>query len=68
MPRSKKPSTLPSDDQVRELEGNEGNDDLTDDGRKATESERVGAMAPDADPDGEAEDHRARRPRHRSRR
>jgi hypothetical protein len=65
MPRPKKPSSWPSDDQVRELEGD---DELTDDGRKATQSGRVGGMAPDVDPEGEADYHRARRPRHRSRR
>jgi hypothetical protein len=37
----------PNDDQVREREDRE----FTDDGRKLTESERVGGMAPDADPE-----------------
>jgi hypothetical protein len=38
----------PSDDQVRE----QANDrEFTDDGRKLFESERVGGLAPDADPD-----------------
>jgi hypothetical protein len=38
----------PSDDQVREVEIER---EFTDDGRKINESERVGGMAPDADPD-----------------
>jgi hypothetical protein len=66
MSRSKRPPTWPSDDQVRELEGNQ---EFTDDGRKVSESERVGRMAPDADGDTEPErDRGAKRPRHRSRR
>jgi hypothetical protein len=64
MSRSKRPPTWPSDDQVRELEGDA---EFTDDGRKAAESERVGGMAPDSDGDTEP-DGRAKRPRHRSRR
>lgn len=48
MPRSKKPPTWPSDDQIRELEGDR---EFTDDGRKLNDSERVGGLAPDADPD-----------------
>jgi hypothetical protein len=64
MSRSKRPPTWPSDDQVRELEGN---DEFTEDGRKVAESERVGVMAPDSDADTEP-DERVKRPRHRSRR
>jgi hypothetical protein len=51
MPKSKQPSerpTWPTDDEVRELEGDEV---LADDGRKLQDAERVGAMSPDADPD-----------------
>jgi hypothetical protein len=49
----------PSDDQVREAEpGSE----FTDDGRKLTESERVGGMAPDADPERPAPAPAPRRP------
>jgi hypothetical protein len=66
MSRSKRPPTWPSDDQVRELEGDH---EFTDDGRKVSESERVGAMTPDADGDGNTEPERNfKRPRHRSRR
>jgi hypothetical protein len=64
MSRSKRPPTWPSDDQVREQEGD---DEFTDDGRKVTESERVGGMAPDTD-DASEPDHRVKRPRHHSRR
>jgi len=64
MSRSKRPSTWPSDDQVRELEGN---DEFTDDGRKNADSDHVGVMAPDADADSERA-YRVKRPRHRSRR
>lgn len=42
----------PTDDQVRELEGDR---ELTDDGRKVDNSEHVGAAAPDADPDPKPE-------------
>jgi hypothetical protein len=48
MTPAKRPPTWPSDDQVRELDGDET---FTDDGRKLHESERVGGMAPDADPE-----------------
>ncbi len=54
MPKSKQPnepakrSTWPTDDEVRELEGDEV---LSDDGRKLQDAERVGAMSPDADAD-----------------
>jgi hypothetical protein len=48
MPKSKQRSTWPSDDAVRELEGDEV---TSDDGRKLQDSEHVGAMSPDADAD-----------------
>jgi hypothetical protein len=64
MARSKTPPTWPSDDQVRELEGS---DRFTDDGRKVTESERVGGMSPDSDAETEPAS-RPKRPHHRSRR
>lgn len=38
----------PSDDQLREQHNDE---QFTDDGRKLTDSPRVGGLAPDADPD-----------------
>ena len=38
----------PSDDQVREPGGDRA---FTEDGRKVADSERVGGMAPDADPE-----------------
>lgn len=47
MTRPRRP-VWPSDDQVRERDGDR---DFTDDGRKLIGSERVGGMAPDADPD-----------------
>ena len=47
MARSKT-SSWPSDDEVREHEGDHA---FTDDGRKVRNSERVGGMAPDADPE-----------------
>jgi hypothetical protein len=66
MPRSKRPPTWPSDDQVRELEGDQ---EFTDDGRKVSDSERVGGMAPDADSGAEPEpDPAPKRPRQPSRR
>jgi hypothetical protein len=45
MTPSKRPR-WPSDDKVRELDGDR---EFTDDGRKVNGSERVGGMAPDAD-------------------
>jgi hypothetical protein len=48
MPKSKQRSTWPSDDDVRELEGDEV---TSEDGRKLQDSEHVGARSPDADPD-----------------
>jgi len=49
----------PSDDQLREQRDGE---QFTDDGRKLTESPRVGGLAPDADPDAAPPDpRRARR-------
>jgi hypothetical protein len=65
MSRSKRPPTWPPDDQVRELDELEDDREFTDDGRKVSDSERVGGMAPDADAEP---DHRFKRPRHRSRR
>jgi hypothetical protein len=62
MSRSKRPPTWPPDDQVRELEDD---GEFTDDGRKVSDSERVGGMAPDTDAEP---DPRFKRPRHRSRR
>jgi hypothetical protein len=50
----------PSDDQVHELDGDR---EFTDDGRKLNESERVGGMAPDSDPDRHAP--RTRKPARR---
>jgi hypothetical protein len=41
----------PSDDQVHEMDGDR---EFTDDGRKVNESERVGGMAPDSDPEPRA--------------
>jgi hypothetical protein len=38
----------PTDDQVRELEGDR---ELTDDGRKVDNANQVGVTAPDADPE-----------------
>jgi hypothetical protein len=38
----------PSDDQVRELDGDR---EFTDDGRKLNSQEHVGATTPDADPE-----------------
>ena len=38
----------PSDDQIREQEGDHA---FTEDGRKVSGSDRVGGMAPDADPE-----------------
>jgi hypothetical protein len=53
-----KPPHWPSDDQVRE----QANDrEFTDDGRKLTESERVGGLAPDADPEPASRTTRRRR-------
>ena len=49
----------PNDDQVRERPDRE----FTDDGRKVTESERVGGMAPDADPEAPPPARRSRPPR-----
>ena len=43
-------SIWPSDDKVRELEGDR---EFADDGRKVNESGRVGGMAPDTDPEQE---------------
>ena len=43
-----KPPVWPSDDQIRERDGK---DQFTGDGRKLQDSERVGGLAPDADPD-----------------
>jgi hypothetical protein len=51
MPSIKQRPIWPSDDQVHEREGDR---EFTDDGRKVNESERVGGMAPDADPDPQA--------------
>jgi hypothetical protein len=51
MASSKQRSIWPSDDK---LQGLEGDREFTDDGRKVNESERVGGMAPDADPDRRA--------------
>ena len=48
MPKPKDRPTWPTDDEVREREGDEV---LSDDGRKLQDSERVGALAPDTDPD-----------------
>lgn len=48
MPTSKRRSTWPSDDEVRELEGDEV---TSEDGRKLQDSEHVGATSPDADAD-----------------
>jgi hypothetical protein len=48
MPKSKQRPTWPTDDEVRELEGDE---ELSEDGRKLQDSERVGALSPDADAD-----------------
>jgi hypothetical protein len=48
MPKSKQRPTWPSDDAVRELEGDEV---TSDDGRKLQDSEHVGAASPDADAD-----------------
>jgi hypothetical protein len=57
MPPPKHPH-WPSDDQVRE----QANDrEFTDDGRKLTESGRVGGLAPDADPEPPHGPHRPRR-------
>jgi hypothetical protein len=50
MTRHKQP-IWPSDDQVREHEGDQA---FTEDGRKLTGSERVGGMAPDTDPESPA--------------
>ncbi len=50
MPPPKHPH-WPSDDQIRE----QANDrEFSDDGRKLTDSERVGGLAPDADPEPSA--------------
>lgn len=48
MPTSKQRSTWPSDDEVRELEGDEV---TSEDGRKLQDSAHVGATSPDADAD-----------------
>lgn len=51
MPTDKSPKDRPiwpTDDQVRELDRA---DDLSEDGRKLQDAERVGALSPDADPD-----------------
>jgi hypothetical protein len=61
MSRTKHRSVWPSDDQLRELDDDQ---QFTDDGRKATEADHVGGMAPDTDPARQ----RGMRPRHRSRR
>ena len=53
----------PSDDELRELEGDQ---EFTDDGRKVNDAEHVGASVPDTDAD--PENPRPMRPRHRSRR
>jgi hypothetical protein len=61
MPKSKQPSersTWPTDDEVRELEGDEV---LSDDGRKLQDAERVGAMSPDSDADTNADNPPTRR-------
>jgi hypothetical protein len=47
MTTKKPPPKWPSDDQVREPEG----EVFTDDGRKRQESDRVGGLAPDSDPE-----------------
>jgi hypothetical protein len=57
MPPPKHPH-WPSDDQVREQANHR---EFTDDGRKLFESERVGGLAPDADPDLPRQPRRARR-------
>lgn len=48
MTRPTQRSIWPSDDQVRDQEGDH---EFTDDGRKVSASDRVGGMAPDADPE-----------------
>jgi|GEM_PF-6002766 len=48
MPKSKERPMWPADDAVRELEGDEV---LSEDGRKLQDSEHVGATSPDADAD-----------------
>jgi hypothetical protein len=59
MAPTKKPPIWPSDDQVREQDGN---DALTDDGRKLQEAEHVGANAPDADPERPPPKRRVKQP------
>jgi hypothetical protein len=61
MSKTKHRPVWPSDDQVRELEGDQ---EFTDEGRKVTDADHVGASVPDTDPE---HSHRMR-PRHRSRR
>ncbi|HZJ61929.1 MAG TPA: hypothetical protein VFD36_00285 [Kofleriaceae bacterium] len=61
MSRTKQRPVWPSDDQLRDFDDDE---EFTDDGRKVTEADHVGGMAPDTDPDRR----RPPRPRHRSRR
>lgn len=58
MPTPKDRPRWPTDDEVRELDRT---DDLTDDGRKLHDSERVGAATPDADPDRKPPPRPARR-------
>lgn len=60
MPRPKQPPTWPDDDQIREQDGDRT---FTDDGRKVHDSDRVGGMAPDADPE-----HRPQKAHRRNRR
>jgi hypothetical protein len=48
MARPKERPLWPSDDQLREQEGDHA---FADDGRKVRASERVGGMAPDIDPE-----------------
>jgi hypothetical protein len=48
MPRTKKKSIWPSDDEVRDRGGDRV---FADDGRKVVDSEGVGSATPDADPE-----------------
>jgi hypothetical protein len=59
-PRQRQRPIWPSDDQVRDPEGNR---EFTEDGRKVTDSERVGGMTPDADPEPPAPHTGPRAPR-----
>jgi hypothetical protein len=60
MPRPPQRPIWPSDDQVRESQGDR---ELTEDGRKVNDSERVGGITPDTDPEPSSSPSRRPAPR-----